>query len=420
MILEKELLSPRFNRRSVRRTLSLFGEKRGAIFAEGLHFRDNGRELVCAEGARSLGPTKTLILSQGHAEEEFEYRGGALVSPAGESYPVPALPNALFCFVPKEGGKEYFALTESGCYRLKKEGAEKVGEGGVCGAVHGERLFLGNGSRLSWSAPLDPADATEGARLAGHTDLPSADGEILAAISFEDELYLFREGGIARLGVRGDPLAFTAVHLPVPSGIVKGSVRKCGGKVFFLTQDGLYAFDGKKCSLAGTFPEGLELAETDPAVCGKKYFAAATYRGEKCIWCAEDGRGRLIRARAEKLFGGKKAKLIAEGELFELTERGLPPMRRRECVLRTEPTALGLSPRNKYLDGILIEGRGHFRVEAKGERGLPRAVFGAAGKRLAFPLPVRGSEFSLEIKTIDEDARIRAVVFDVREEAAVW
>lgn len=419
MIYEKSLSSPAYRRRSLRRGISLFGEKNGTISAYGLHFRQSDRGIVCAEGATSLGAEKELILTSGHAEEVFERTDGALLSPQGTRYPLPQAPDSLLCFAAREGGKEYFALTASGCYKLGEEGAEEAGSGGSCGAVHGERLFVADGSRLRWSAPLEPAATEEGTQAAGYADLPSADGDILGMFSYKDELFLFRERGIAVLGVRGDALSFTAMHIPAPRGIVKGSIHKCGGKLLFLAENGLYAFDGNTCKRlnAGGFQE-LDLSGTSTAACGDHYYATASFGGETCIWCVSGEEGHLIRARAEKLCGGENLLFTAEGELFVLTERGLPPMRRKECVLRTEKSLLGLSSRQKYLDAILIEGKGHFRAEARGERGLPRAVFGRAGEKLRFPLPVRGSAFSLELKTLDEDACVKAVVLDLREEAA--
>lgn len=421
MIYRKEIVAPGFRRRSVRREISLFAEKSGSVSAYGLHFRDGGRGIVCAEGARSLGAEKQLIATKGHAEELFGCEDGMLRSPAGESYPLSSLPNQLLCFVSEAGEKEYFALMDNVCLRIKTDGAESVGVGGVCGAVHGERIFTANGFTLCWTAPLHPDGRAEGTQKMGHTDLPSADGSILEMISFRDELYLFRERGIAVLAVRGDALDFTAKHLPAPGEIAAGSVRKCGNGIYFLSGNELYRFDGKKYERlnAGGFSE-LDLEGACTAVCGDRYFATARFNGENCIWCVQGEKGHLIRARAEKLFGGEKLLFAAEGELFELTERGLPPMRKRECVLKTEHSLFGLSLRPKYLDGILIEGRGHFHIEARGERGLPRAVFGRAGEALRFPLPVRGAGFTLKLKTLDEDACVKAVVLDLREEVAKW
>ena len=421
MIYEKTLKTPVFHRRSIRREIVLFGEKNGAISAYGLHFKQSAKGIVCAEGATSLGAEKKFLRTAGHAEETFEITDGALLSPSGTSYLFPQTPLSLLCFVAKTGEKEYYALAKDGLFKLSEEGAEEAGGGGNCGAVHAERLFVADGYHLRWSAPLEPQNSEEGTQTAGHTDLPSADGDVLAMFSFKDTLYLFRERGIASLGVRGDALAFTASHISSPHGIVKGSVHRCGESILFLAENGLYSFDGKSCKRlnAGGFSE-LDLGNTSTAVCGDSYYATAVFGGEKCIWRVNGEEGHLIRARAETLFGGEDLLFTAEGELFKLTERGLPPMRRKECVLKTERSLFGLSAQRKFLDGILIEGRGHFRVEARGERGLPRAVFGRAGDRLRFPLPVRGSSFSFEFKTLDEDACVKAVVLDLREEAAAW
>ncbi len=421
MIYDKELSPPAYRRRSVRRELSFFGEQQNAVSAYGLHFKQTARGLVCAEGAELLGSAKTLLPGQGYTARLYEYAGGAVVTPSGERFPFPSEPAAIFCFLSAEGEEQHFALSDDGCFFLKTDGAERIGDGAACGAIHGERLFLAKGSLLRWSAPLDVKFGPQTAQTAGQVALPSADGDILAMLSLKDTLYLFREQGIAVLSVLGDTLGFTARHLPAPCGIVGASVRKCGDGAMFLADNGLYSFDGKQCKLlpASGFSE-LDLSGTSTAVSDEKYYATALYNGEKCILCVENGQGHLIRARAEKLIGGEKLLFTAGGELFRLTERGLPPMRRKECALRTERSFLGLSARRKFLDGILIEGNGHFRVEAKGERGLPRAVFGKAGEPLRFPLPVRGSGFSFDIRTLDENACIKALVFDLREETATW
>ncbi len=425
MIVKKELSAPAFTARSVRRKISLFGEESGAISAGGIHFRQRDGKIVCAEGIEPIGEyAATLMVSGGHAAVRMDVLPPVIEAPAEELvFPFSQKPNAIFCFTAKDGEQIFLAATDGGCYRLERSHASAAGEGGKCGAVHGERLFLADGSRLSWSAPLDPTDREQAAQGAGHVDLPSADGEILSVVSLKEELFLFRERGIARLDVKGDTRNFSAEHIPFAGGSIRaGSVQKCGDVVRFLTENGLYSFNGERCvRLRHCGTSRLDTENAVTAACGGNYYATVKYCGEACIWCVdEEERGHLIRAKAEQLAGGERLLFVEGGVLYGLTPRGLPASHRQECVLTAERSLFGLSARPKYLDGIVVEGKGHFRVEARGERGLPRAVFGRAGEKLRFPMPVRGCGFSLELRTIEENAEVGAVVLEIREEARRW
>lgn len=428
MIYEKELRAPVFRRRTVRRALSLFRDENNAIFANGLHFRETDRGLCCAEGADVKGELTTddvLITAEGHALTRFICRGGALL--AGEkTYPFTAVPHTILAYVPPEAEILYFALTEEGCYLLSANSeARRVFDGAACGCVYGERLFFADGQTLRWTKPLSPTETEIALRGAGNVELPSFAGDIHTLVSFGGKVYAFRERGITCITAPGDELSFRAEEVLFAGGkIFAGTVRSCGGEVLFLTENGLYALGEGRCTrLSGCGDALLDLSGTVTATAGGKYYATARFMGERCIWCVEPDvrRGHLIRMRAEQLAGGQELAFAEEGKLLALSsERGLPAMRRCECVLRTEQSFLGLSSRNKFLDGITVEGEGNFRVEAKGEYGLPRAVCGRAGERMRFPLPVRGTGFSLDIRTIEEDACIRGLVFDLREEVAKW
>lgn len=427
MIYEKELCAPVLRHRTARRTLTLFGGAESAIRANGLHFRETDRGICCAEGAKfeeALGAGDLLLTASGHVLTQFIYRDGAL-SADGLRFPLASAPHTVLSYVSPQGATMYFAVTDADCFLLTADGeAERVMNGAACGCVRGERLFFASGSKLCWTKPLSPLETDIALRGAGEVELPSPLGDIHTLVSFDDRLYAFRERGVARITTPGDELSYRAEELPYAGGkIGKGTVRPCGGEVLFLAENGLYCLGEGKCvRLSGCGDAFADLTEAVTATAGGKYYAAVRAMDERCIWCVEPARrsGHLIRMRAEQLAGGEKLLFAEEGKLYSLTERGLPAMRRRECVLKTESVFLGLAPRNKFLDGIMIEGEGNFRVEAKGEYGMKRAVYGRAGEMLRFPLPVRGRGFSLDVRTIEENACIRTVVFDFREEVAKW
>lgn len=449
MIYEKELACPALTRRSLRRKLSLFREENGAICAHGLHFKQEGEELTCAEGVEETElETLALLQSEGHFRKVYGYRQGELSALDGSAvYAVEEQPLALLSFLSREGKELLFSLTEAGCVRLRT--AEEIAEesteeseaegpqdeeespppavfaGGSCGAVCHERLFTASGCRIAWSKPLAPEDWTQGEQDAGALELPSGDGDILALAVLKEDLYLFRERGIGLLRARGDTGEFYAASLPVSCGaVVRGSVRPCGDEIALLTESGLFLFDGTRTKrLTGCGHSRIAGTEAVTASCGGIYYAAVREKdGEDCVWAVDTAlkRGRFLRFRADGLAGCDELLLLRDGKVYRLTERGLPPFGRGECTLRTEPSLLGLSPREKLLDGVLLEGRGSFRVEARGERGPMRAVSGRAGELLRFPVPVRGRSFSLGIRTVEANAVLKAIDFDLREEAAQW
>ncbi len=427
MIYDKTIAPPVYRRRSVKRELSLFRERQGALLCRGLHFREEGDALVCAEGAEEIAevaPGTVLYAPEGHGGEPFFYSDGTLRSDS-TSYPgFSAPPNAVICYR-AESGDLFYALTDGELILLPAGMASvSVGEGGTCAAVHYERLFLAKGDVLSWKKPFAPSDGSESAQGGGHVQLPSAAGDILSIVPYREQLFLFRERGITRLRTSGDPFEFQATEIPFSCGkLIRGSVRLCGAQVLFCTESGVFSFDGSSV----TRLSGCGFSEIGPAdeMCSAahdgKYYALATVWGEKCIWCVDPSqkRGYFLRRKADSLAGGRELLFTEEGKLFRPSGRELPLLGRRECVLETERSTLGLSAKNKYLDGIVLEGEGRFRVEARG-MGFPHAVHGRAGERLRFPVPVRGTSFSLRLRTLSPDATLRAVLFDVREEAGTW
>ncbi len=430
MIYEKALMPPSYRRRSVRREIALFSERSGALTARGLHFMPQGTDLVCAEGAEETERpvprgANGLIGAEGHSGAlAFRIPGG--IALGGVSYALPEV-RAVVRFRPEEGPVRTFAVTEDGVYGLG-DSAVKAEDcaGGTCAAVHYERIFTAAGDRVNWSEPLSPDVWTHAEQGAGSLDLPSGGGEILSAVSFRERLYLFRERGISRLTALGDTTEFRAETLPFPPGTLqKDSVRLCGKRILFCTESGIFSFDGTDCTrLKGCGFGEIDLsAGISSASARGNYYAAVTLReGERCIWCVlpEEGTGCFLRYPAEAVAGGEELLFLASGKLFRLCGRDMPAEGRRECILKTERSLLGLSSCEKFLDGVTLEGRGRFRVEARGESGPPSAISGRAGERLVFPRPVRGNAFSLDLRTIETGARLSAVTFDLREEERAW
>ena len=68
-------------------------------------------------------------------------------------------------------------------------------------------------------------------------------------VTFNDYVYLFRENGITKISKYSVDGEFSFTHLYYsPSKIYENSICVCGSKIFFVTRDGLYTFDGNNVS----------------------------------------------------------------------------------------------------------------------------------------------------------------------------
>lgn len=422
MTIQKNLKIPICTRRSVRKEFALFREKSDAIPVFGLHVKEEGDALVCAEGREDLGElpdgTLRLLRAEGQAPALFADLGeGSLVRLKDETaYSLPCEPLELLSKLDKNGAECYVALTEEGVFLLGEQAVQLEGVQGCCGAVHHERLFVADGFRVRFSAPLS-SDFSEGLQAGGYVDLPSSAGKVLHMISYKEKLFLFREQGITLLRASGDPLGFSAEAIPYSCGrAIPGSFANCGRTVLFLTESGLYSFNGNYCSLLEecgaahvSRSHAIEAVSADG-----KYYATVHACGEDCLYCVDPlrKRGHFIRVRPQSLAGGRRLRYVRDGRLYALTERGAGE---RSCTVETELSLFGLSEGEKFLDGLTIEGRGNFSVSASAERGLSRRVCGKAGERLSFSVPLRGNAFRFRIRTQDERFLLRAVTLTVRE-----
>ena len=114
--------------------------------------------------------------------------------------------------------------------------------------VHGERVFgVYNGKRGSvwFSDNLDPTDWTVSADAGGYIAFGDDCGDAIGLVSFLGYLYIFRERGIYRLTAYGDQGEFMLKKLFTSTGcIYKDTIALCGDRIMFLTDEGIFSFDG--------------------------------------------------------------------------------------------------------------------------------------------------------------------------------
>lgn len=114
--------------------------------------------------------------------------------------------------------------------------------------IHYERLFAisyEEKNTLWFSDDLDPTNWNLDLGGAGFIDIPSDFGRLLKVVSFLDYIYIFREYGITKVTAYSVQEEFKVNELFSTSGKIKeDSIVVCGDKIMFLTESGLYMFDG--------------------------------------------------------------------------------------------------------------------------------------------------------------------------------
>ncbi len=155
-----------------------------------------------------------------------------------------------------------------------------------CACLHYDRLFvttLDDKNTLWFSDDLDPTNWEVGPDEAGYISMTDERGALIGIVSFLNYLYVFREYGISRLTAYGAQEEFSLNHLFLTTGkIIKDTIRVCGETIIFLTEDGLFQFDGSNAkkilsNLDGLF-EGCVNDFATSAYFNGKYYLACNIR----------------------------------------------------------------------------------------------------------------------------------------------
>lgn len=146
--------------------------------------------------------------------------------------------------------------------------------------VHNERVYgtlNGESNQLWFSDDFDPENWTVSAEEGGYISFADECGDALMSVSFLGYLYIFREHGIYRLTAYGDQGEFMLKKLFTATGrIYKDTIALCGDRIMFLTDEGVFSFDGYNAT-----PAMREL----PKVFYPSYSAAAYHDGAYWLAC---------------------------------------------------------------------------------------------------------------------------------------
>ncbi len=126
------------------------------------------------------------------------------------------------------------------------EGAPRFSS--IC--YHNNRLFAIDAedpSVVKYSALSNPLDWTSssGVYSSGSITMNDYKGDLRSVISFDNYVYVFRDYGISRILSYAQDSVFACSNIYTTSSkIYADTAVVCGSKIFFLQEDGLYAFDG--------------------------------------------------------------------------------------------------------------------------------------------------------------------------------
>ena len=267
----------------------------------------------------------------------------------------------------------------------------------------GERLFAAEVERVHYSAPLAPFDFAESADEGGYIDFPSDDGGILALSALADGVYAFRARSVFRLKADGAGRDFASEKIGYGGGEIYGvSEGLPDGKIYLLSSDGLYAFDGKKFSaVCPAAPLSPFPGEARFGRIGGK--TAVTYVSDDAggkrvfVFDEEEGEGYFSSLPADGFSGtGGGVFCVAEGSVAEVAAGGTLP-EGEEFVFVAEHLDFGAGGR-KFWKELDLRGEGSCTAEIGNENGEKRTFSFdlQSGCAHVFPL-LPGREFSLRI-----------------------
>ncbi len=357
--------------------------KYGFVTKKGLVFLDNG--------------TKPLT------RHDFTVRTGRAVGFDGEN-----------------GAKMAFACEKGVFLYDEQSGMVQIKDTAVSTAVcfHNERLFcVEKPFTLVYSAPIELGSFESTVDGGGQIALPSERGEIVALCALKEYLYVFFEYGISRLQGAGSGKDFCVERLPYSGGRIFGdSVGTCSDKIFFLTENGLFAFDG--ASVERVCANLALNAKTSDQVCahatanGKYYLRYQASDSTEKGLVLDGATGRGYRSFAMTGISACKGEALcyANAGLCRVREGDALPLGKK-AYFTVSNLSFGISG-VKTLKALRFYGHGSARVYVSaGGRTRESVVDMSTGYADAF-IGVRGRAFTLQIQLYN-GTEIRAIEAEV-------
>ena len=420
MIPFKELVPPKRRERVMRFSADVLANSRVKKCVL-LSLRREGEALVPAAGAERIATLR-------HTYEALFYAGGAVFArragavdmfPGGQTFSLGEhVPLDAAAFAAYQGPLQYYLPASDRVFRLYGTSYDVLADaqGGTCIAVHRERLFLGKGCRLAYSAPLSSSKWDPAEEETGVIDFSPEDGDVLALASFDGKLYVFRENAVLALRADANGLNFRFDRVEFGGRPLPGTVRCTGAGIVFQTERGLAYFTGSTCRIVR--PVCMAELGTETAAWEGRYYALAQNGGKNCIYVYDPSADEeyLLDVPATHLAGGSEGVYFVHGTvLYRLTHAGYP-LDGGEGAVEMELEAGSENGGKRYLAAITVLGVGNFTAEFTAD-GRTQTVALQAGRRTRVMRLLRTDVLKCTLKTGDADAAVRAVELHFEEDA---
>ncbi len=317
------------------------------------------------------------------------------------------------------------SIGKSGVYSFDRnlgwQGSSIVGlDNPVCGCVCGGRVFVGaKPYTLIYSAPFEPKGFENTIDESGRLYFSSERGEIIDFAVFENDLYVFFEYGIMRLGISGAAREFKPTNVEYNGGrIFENSIGVSGGALYFLTENGIKCFDGnavkeafadmeirpkkeaQRCAFA-RFGDGFLLKFIDEADIER--IAVLACDGESGYFAFEN-----VKIDGLSFVDGKTYCQNGD-DVYWISERGDLPQGEKYSFLAT--VDFGVSGR-KTLKTLKIEGDGKFLLTVKSEFGEKRLEMDLTNGCDCVKVGLRGERFSFGF-SLEKGASIEKIEAEI-------
>ena len=317
--------------------------------------------------------------------------------------------------------------------------------------IHYERLFVttvDEKARVLFSDDLDITNWSLSLEEAGFIEMVDERGALNRVVSFNDYLYIFRDYGISRLTAFGDQEGFSVSHLfSLGAKIYPESVAVSGDRIIFLSNNGLYSFDGYNCTKILSNLDGLIASNNDNSKAayfmGKYYLSLNMNFDENNLF---DESGFVTNALIEYEPTTKKYKIVRGVSVVSITPvtsggieklyisaRGSESESYKVYVLdesgkfdeqilpkKWKSDKCNFSSiKQKVLRAIVIDGEAGACIKITNQYGESKSIVTNSGQN-RYMIFLSGVAFEFEISSTQENAKINLINLEFSVLGGVW